>query len=137
MEDERFDRIAKAVGLRTSRRFAVGAGALVIGFSGPGRETPLAEAAGSDFCRTLEPDQIISKHFCTITQCGDPDGECVCVQTPGHLVRCAGRFDPNTDCPRTDECSRRRPCGRGLFCAKTFKCCGDRAKRVCVRPCPA
>ena len=33
--------------------------------------------------------------------------------------------------------SGRRPCGRGRFCAKVAKCCGDRPRRVCLRPCPA
>jgi len=100
------------------------------------REPPPAEGAGSGFCRGLEPDRYISKHRCTITGCGTAEG-CVCVQTPGHRVRCAAGFDPASDCPAADECSERRPCGRGRFCAKVAKCCGDRPRRVCLRPCPA
>ena len=61
MENDRFDRIAKAIGRRTTRRLAVGMGALFAGFTGLRRDVPLSEAAGNDFCRTLEPDQIISK----------------------------------------------------------------------------
>jgi len=136
MENDRFDRIAKAVGRRATRRRAVAAGALVVGFSGLRRDVPLSEAAGTDFCQTLEPDQIISKHSCVSTQCGgSPD--CVCVQTPGHHVRCAARFVSPHDCPRQDECSERRPCGRGKFCAKVFACCNGRNRRICLRPCPA
>ena len=136
MESDRFDRIAKAVGRRTSRRMAVAAGALVFGFFGLRREVPMAKAAGSEFCRSLEPDQIISKHSCFSTNCGGSP-ECVCVQTPGHHVRCAASFEWPKDCPRRDECSERRPCGGGRFCAKVFKCCNNRPRRVCLRPCPA
>jgi hypothetical protein len=136
VEHERFDRIAKSVGHRTSRRMAVAAGALVLGFFGLRREVPMAKAAGSEFCRSLEPEQIISKHHCVSTNCGSTaESECVCVQTPGHVVRCAARFKRPNDCPQRDECSERRPCGRGRFCAKTFACCGGRDRRVCVRPC--
>jgi hypothetical protein len=136
MDDDRFDRVARAFGRRTTRRLAIGAGALLAGFSGAPLRPPAAAAAGSGFCRTLDPDQYISKHRCTATACGTAEG-CLCVQTPGHLVRCAAGFDPATDCPAADECSERRPCGRGRFCAKVAKCCGDRPRRVCLRPCPA
>jgi len=137
VENDRFDRIAKAVGRRTTRRRAVGAGALFVGFSGLRRDVRLAEAAGSEFCRTLEPDQIISKHSCVRTECGASGSGCVCVQTPGHHVRCAAHFESPDDCPRQDECSERRPCGRGKFCAKVFACCNGRNRRICLRPCPA
>jgi hypothetical protein len=138
VENHRFDRIAKAVGRRTTRRLAVGAGALVIGIPGLRRDVPLAEAVGTDFCRTLEPDRIISKHSCVSTNCGSTaESECVCVQTPGHHVRCAARFEVPNDCPRKDQCSERRPCGRGKFCAKVFACCNNRTRRICLRPCPA
>ena len=136
MEDHRFDRLARAFARRTSRRFAVGVGVVAIGIPGRRWDIPQAEAAGSGFCRTLEPDQIISKHSCVDTPCGSTEG-CVCVQTPGHLVRCAASFEHPADCPNTDECSDRRPCGRGRFCAKVFACCNDRPRRVCLRPCPA
>ena len=136
MEGHRFDRLARAFARRTTRRLVVGAGALAIGVSGLRQEIPTTEAAGGSFCRTLPPNQIISKHSCVSTACGTTEG-CVCVQTPGHVVRCAARFDPATDCPRTDECSDRRPCGQGKFCAKVSKCCGDRPRRLCLRPCPA
>jgi hypothetical protein len=134
VEHERFDRIAKSVGHRTSRRFVVRVGALVAGFSGLRRDIPVAEAAGDGDCQSLAPDKFISKHHCTRTNCGGSD-QCVCVQTPGHVVRCAARFEWPKDCPQKDECSERRPCGRGRFCAKTFACCGGRDRRVCVRPC--
>jgi hypothetical protein len=137
VESDRFDRIAKAVGRRTSRRMAVGAGALVVGFFGLRRDVPLSEAAGSDFCRTLEPNQIISKHSCVRSECGGTGSGCVCVQTPGHHVRCAAHFKWPENCPERDECSDRRPCGPGKFCAKVFKCCNNRPRRVCLRPCPA
>jgi hypothetical protein len=136
VDDDRFDRVARAFGRRTTRRPAAGAAAILAGLAGVLREPPPAEGAGSGFCRGLEPDRYISKHRCTITGCGTAVG-CVCVQTPGHRVRCAARFDPATDCPAGDECSGRRPCGRGRFCAKVAKCCGDRLRRVCLRPCPA
>lgn len=136
METDRFDRIAKAVGRRTTRRLAIGAGALVFGFPGLRRDVPLAEAAGSEFCREEVPmDQIISKNSCVPTHCGgSPD--CVCVQTPGHIVRCAASFKSPHDCPAKDQCSERRPCGRGKFCAKVSGCCGG-SERICLRPCPA
>jgi hypothetical protein len=136
MEDHRFDRLARAFARRTSRRFAVGAGALAIGMSGLRQATPQAEATGSGFCRERESDEIISKHSCFSTNCGGSP-ECVCVQTPGHHVRCAASFEWPKDCPRRDECSERRPCGGGRFCAKVFKCCNNRPRRVCLRPCPA
>ena len=60
MESHRFDRLARAFAYRTTRRLAVGAGALAVGMSGLRQAIPQAEAAGSGFCRTLEPDQIIS-----------------------------------------------------------------------------
>lgn len=138
MEDHRFDRLAKAFARRASRRFAVGSGALAIGVSGLRAAIPRAEAAGTSKCQGLESEKYISKHHCGITNCGgNPESDCVCVQTPGHHVRCAASFNPDADCPRTDECSDRRPCGRGRFCAKVFACCNDRPRRVCLRPCPA
>ena len=137
MENDRFDRIAKAVGRRTTRRLAIGAGALYAGFSGLRGDVPLTEAAGSDFCRTLGPDKIISKHSCFRSECGGSGSGCVCVQTPGHHVRCAAHFEAPNDCPRKDECSERRPCGRGKFCAKVSKCCNNRSRRICLRPCSA
>jgi hypothetical protein len=136
MESHRFDRLARAFAYRTTRRLAVGAGALAVGMSGLRQAIPQAEAAGSGFCRTLEPDQIISKHSCVDTPCGSTEG-CVCVQTPGHLVRCAASFEHPKNCPDKDECSDRRPGERGRFCAKVFACCSDRPRRVCLRPCPA
>jgi hypothetical protein len=136
MEDHRFDRLAKAFARRTTRRFAVRVGALAVGMSGLRQAIPQAEAAGSGICRTLASDKIISKHNCFRSNCGSTTGsECVCVQTPGHHVRCAARFRDPTDCPTTDECSDRRPCGRGQFCAKVSACCGDRPRRICLRPC--
>jgi hypothetical protein len=136
MEDHRFDRLAKAFARRTTRRLAVGSGALAIGTSGLRPAIPQAEAAGTRDCQGLMPTEFINKHHCEIHDCGSTEG-CVCVQTPGHHVRCAASFDKNDDCPKTDECSDRRPCGRGQFCAKVSACCGDRPRRICLRPCPA
>jgi hypothetical protein len=136
VEDDRFDRLAKFVGRRTTRRFAFGAAALVVGFTGPRWDLPGTEAAGSSACQGLDPSQIISKNNCGRTPCGATAG-CVCMQTPGHHVRCAARFEPPDDCPPMNECSARRPCPRGQFCAKVLGCCGGRSGKVCVRPCPA
>ena len=136
MEDDRFDLIAKAVGRRTTRRFVFRTGALSVAFSGLRSNVPLAEAAGDGNCKGLDSSQIISKNNCEISPCGNTAG-CVCVQTPGHHVRCAARFESPVDCQRRDECSGPRPCPRGQFCAKVLGCCGDRARKVCLRPCPA
>jgi hypothetical protein len=136
MEDHRFDRLARAFARRTTRRFAVGSAALAIGVSELRAAILRAEAAGTSDCQGLDPTEFINKHHCEIHDCGSTEG-CVCVQTPGHHVRCAASFDKNHDCPKTDECSDRRPCGRGRFCAKVSACCGDRPRRICLRPCPA
>jgi hypothetical protein len=138
MEDHRFDRLARAFAYRTTRRLAVGSAALAIGVSELRAAILGAEAAGTSDCQGLDPPDFINKHHCGNTHCGNnPGSDCVCVQTPGHHVRCAASFNPDADCPRTDECSDRRPCGRGRFCAKVSACCGDRPRRICLRPCPA
>jgi len=93
VEDDRFDLIAKAVGRRTTRRFAFRAGAFGVAFSGLRWNVPRAEAVGDGNCKGLDSSQIISKNNCGITACGTTPG-CVCVQTPGHHVRCAARFEP-------------------------------------------
>jgi hypothetical protein len=136
VEDDRFDLIAKAVGRRTTRRFGFRAGALAVGLSGLRWNVPQAEAVGASDCQGIDNGQINSKNNCGKTACGTTDG-CVCVQTPGHHVRCAAHFNEPDDCQRRDECRGRRPCPRGQFCAKVFGCCGDRARKVCLRPCPA
>jgi hypothetical protein len=137
VEIDRFDGIAKAVGRRTGRRIAVGAGALMVGFFGLRRDVPLVEAAGNASCRSLPPSEIISKNSCFDSACGGAGPGCVCVQTPGHIVRCAARFHHPADCPEMDECGDRRPCGPGKFCAKVSACCDDQPRRICLRPCPA
>ena len=136
MKDHRFDHLTRAFARRTTRRVAVGVGALTVGIFGLQRNVPLTQGAGGEVCRTLEPNQIISKNSCTSTACGTTAG-CVCVQTPGHVVRCAASFDPAMDCPQTDECSERRPCARGTFCAKVSACCDDLPRKICLRPCRA
>ena len=136
MEGDRFDFIAKAVGRRTTRRFAFAAGTLLAGVSGLRWSVPRAEAAGASDCKGVNNKEIISKNNCGKTACGGRDG-CVCVQTPGHHVRCAAGFNEPDDCRRKDECSGPHPCPRGQFCAKVLGCCGRLARKVCLRPCPA
>src|SRR3954462_6136025 len=69
VEDDRFDRIAKAVGRRTTRRLAFGLGALVLGSSGSRGNVPPVEGAEASDCQGVDHHEIISKNNCGITHC--------------------------------------------------------------------
>lgn len=94
-------------------------------------------AAGSGTCRAASPRDFVSKQACEVLPCGTTDG-CICIQTLGHVLVCVTGFDPRnrSDCPREDECNKRRQCRNGFVCAKVASCCGRRFRR-CLRRCPA
>ena len=145
MDGQRFDDITRAMvaGTPSRRRvlrglLAGGAGLAALG--GAGHVDPTAAIDQPRYCQRVynqNPEAIVSKNACGANFCGGRT-DCFCVQTVGHTPRCLTAFDPNAgqrDCPATDECSERRPCPNGRFCAKVEGCCGQPYK-VCLRPCP-
>jgi len=140
MEQRRFDDLtrtwARLEPTPTSRRRVLRG---VLSLLGLGAAASVADtsAAGSGTCRAAPPSAYVSKRSCEVLACGTTDG-CICVQTLGHVPVCVTGFDPSNrnDCPREDECNKRRSCRNGFVCAKVGNCCG-RPFRRCLRRCPA
>jgi hypothetical protein len=140
MDAERFDRIAKSLAARASRRrllrglAAVGLGSGVLGPNGAGaRRAP----GGADGVTIEATDKVckgqpaFSNKLCPVSPCGGDT--CFCgVSVSGHK-KCVD-LSGLGDCPTEVQCDRNRDCGPGQVCIKFGGCCGTR-NNLCAPAC--
>jgi hypothetical protein len=144
MDAQRFDRIAKSLAARASRRRLVG-GLAALGAVGGGVLAPeragaqggpgLPDGSGvtteaTDPSCTGKP--AISNRACVRSQCGG-SAACGCIENVKGAKKCANLS--MVRCPEQDECGRTRGCGGGEVCVKIGGCCAGSRRNVCVPLC--
>jgi hypothetical protein len=143
MDAERFDRFAKSLATRTSRRrLAGGLAALgVVGsVLGPARteaqgayglldgSAPTTEASDP----TCKGEVALNNRRCRAHQCTS-NRNCFCAETVNGDKKCVNLRDVR--CPRRDECDGNGDCRGGEVCIKVGGCCGNRRRNDCVPLC--
>ena len=138
MDDDRFDRIARALAVAPSRRGVARLLAGTVLLAGTGLISRISRPAAAQSLGTAdaqcEAGPVLSDRRCPFNQCRGRF-DCLCAKTTGGERRCVELIFEKTFCGR-NECDSNRDCPQGELCIEIGGCCaGSRRVNICVSPC--
>ena len=131
MDPTCFDRMAMAVGRRTTRRTVL---ATLGTLAATGVPVAAARPPQGDIRCGKGPD--IDDRHCNERACGSSSlrKDCFCASTAAGSTACI--IVGNETCPPRNECAQDGDCPGARICVKIGGCCGAKPLTKCVQSCP-